>query len=450
MTQEQELLNEEIERYKSATPLSCRYNEISENYMPGGNTRVTQWMDPYPFFVEKGKGHNLYDIDGNIYLDFMINATSLILGHSHQKVVSVLNDQVKRGASFSAPTESQSRLAKILVERIPSVDKIRFTNSGTEATMMSIMAARSFTNRPKIAKFEGGYHGSHDHVSVSVNPKEEDLGESTNPGVLEYFGQPNSLLDEVIVMPVNNIEKCRELIYTNKSSLACVIMEPIISNLGYMLLDYEFVKFIRDITQELGIILIFDEIQSFRVSKGGVQEVLGVIPDITSLGKIIGGGLPVGAFGGKEEIMDLFNPNSKNFSVSHSGTFNGNPLTMEAGAAVLSELTEDKYIHMNNLGDELRDKLVSVFDELDINAKITGVGSLFAVNFNDSEVKDYRSFIKKNTLLQRIFFLGLLNQGILLQTKNAGALNILSTTKEIDEFVNASSEIGTKIKTVKL
>ena len=225
-------------------------------------------------------------------------------------------------------------------------------------------------------------------------------------------------------------------------------MEPIISNLGYMPLDYEFIKFIRDITEELGIVLIFDEIQSFRLSRGGAQENLGIIPDITCLGKIIGGGLPVGAFGGKEEIMDMFNPNSQNFLVSHSGTFNGNPMTMEAGEAVLEELTNEKYLQMNNLGDELRNKLSSVFNELNIKANVTGIGSLFAINFNESEVNDYRTFVKRDILLGRIFFLGLLNQGILWQTKNAGALNILSSSKEVDQFVNASTKMADKIKTI--
>tara|TARA_Y100001960_G_scaffold141216_1_gene149424 strand:+ start:1742 stop:3091 length:1350 start_codon:yes stop_codon:yes gene_type:complete len=448
MTRAEDLLNVEIEKYKSNTPLSFQKNLVSENYMPGGNTRVTQWIDPYPFFVEKGDGHNLYDIDGNKYLDFMINATTLILGHSHPKVVASLSDQVKKGVSFSAPTESQSRLAKLLVERIPSIEKIRFTNSGTEATMLSIMAARAFTNRSKIAKFEGGYHGSQDHVSISVNPSKKYLGKETNPGVLEHNGISNSLLNEVLVMPVNDIEKCKKIIYENKSSLACIIMEPIISNLGYMPLDNIFLKFIRDITEELGIVLIFDEIQSFRISRGGAQETLGITPDLTSLGKIIGGGLPVGAFGGKEEIMDLFNPSSENFLVSHSGTFNGNPMTMEAGVSVLEELTNEKYVQMNNLGNELREKLTSVFNELDLKANITGIGSLFAINFNESEVNDYRTFIKRDLLLGRIFFLGLLNQGVLWQTKNAGALNILSSSEEVDEFVRASSEILEKIKTV--
>ena len=207
MTRAKDLLNIEIEKYKSNTPLSFQNNLVSGKYMPGGNTRVTQWIDPHPFFVEKGNG-DLSPV--------------------------IITEQVKKGVSFSAPTESQGRLSKLLVERIPSIEKVRFTNSGTEATMLSIMAARAFTNRSKIAKFEGGYHGSQDHVSISVNTSRENLREETNPGVLEHNGISNSLLDEVLVMPVNNIEKCKELIYANKSSLAGIIMEPIISNLGYM------------------------------------------------------------------------------------------------------------------------------------------------------------------------------------------------------------------------
>ncbi|MEC7837357.1 MAG: aspartate aminotransferase family protein [Chloroflexota bacterium] len=440
------LLEQQNKTYLENTQKSLLKHKSATKVMPGGNTRTTQWMDPYPFFVDKAKGMYIYDIDGNNYLDFMLNATTLILGHANPEIVKALSDQIEEGTVYSVPTDGQTKLADILVGRIPSMDKVRFTNSGTEATMMAIMASRSFTKKTKIAKFEGGYHGTHDHVSVSVYPKKSDLNPETHPGIPEYSFQPSSILDDVIVLPYNDIEKSKELITKFKDDLSCIIMEPIISNFGYLPLDIDFLKFIRNITEELGIVLIFDEIQSFRVSRGGAQESFNITPDMTTLGKIIGGGLPVGAFGGKEEIMELFDPTSKKYDIAHAGTFNGNPLTMEAGVAVMSNLTDKNFNQMNSLGERLRDRLKSVFDEIDLPVQVTGYGSLFGINFNQNKILDYRTFIENNSEMTKILFSYLRNNGVLLQLKNAGALNILMNDKEIDYFVDKTREIATQIK----
>ena len=441
-----QILDDQNIQYVNRTKNSYRKHNLATKVMPGGNTRTTQWMEPYPFFAENAEGMYINDIDGNHYLDFMLNATTLILGHAHPDIVKTLTQQIQEGTVYSVPTDGQSKLADILVERVPSFEKVRFTNSGTEATMMAIMAARSFTKKTKIAKFEGGYHGTHDHVSVSVYPKKEDLNTETHPGVPEYSYQPKSILEDVIVLPYNDIEKSKELIGKYKDDLSCIIMEPIISNFGYLPLDLEFIKFIREITEELGIVLIFDEIQSFRVSSGGAQESFGITPDMTTLGKIIGGGLPVGAFGGKDEIMELFDPTSSNYDIAHAGTFNGNPLTMEAGVTVMENLTSNNFEKMNHLGDSLRSKLSSVFNEINLDVQVTGYGSLFGINFNGNKIKDYRSFLDNNSDMTKILFSYLRNKGILLQLKNAGALNILMTEKEIDYLVDSTREISSVMK----
>jgi len=440
------LLEDQNKNYKSRTKNSFNKHKIATEVMPGGNTRTTQWMDPYPFFVDKAKGMYIYDIDENKYLDFMLNATTLILGHANPKIINALSNQINDGTVYSVPTDGQTKLADILVDRIPSMEKVRFTNSGTEATMMAIMAARSFTKKTKIAKFEGGYHGTHDHVSVSVYPKKGDLNPETHPGIPEYSFQPPSILDDVIVLPYNDKEKCESLLKKYKNDLSCIIMEPIVSNFGYLPLDLDFLKFIRNITEELNIVLIFDEIQSFRVSKGGAQESFGITPDMTTLGKIIGGGLPVGAFGGKESIMELFDPSSKKYDIAHAGTFNGNPMTMEAGIAVMNALDQPDFDHMNDLGEKLRQRLRSVFDEINLPVQITGFGSLFGINFNDNEIVDYRTFIENNSDMTKILFTYLRNNEVLLQLKNAGALNVLMTEKEIDFFVDTTRDIATQIK----
>lgn len=440
------LLEEQNKNYLSNTKNSFTKHKTATKVMPGGNTRTTQWMDPYPFFVDKAEGMYIYDIDENKYLDFMLNATTLILGHANPKIMSALANQINDGTVYSVPTDGQTKLANILVDRIPSMEKVRFTNSGTEATMMAIMAARSFTKKTKIAKFEGGYHGTHEHVSVSVYPKKDDLNPETHPGVPEYSYQPPSVLEDVIVLPYNDKDKCETLITKFKNDLSCIIMEPIVSNFGYLPLDIDFLEFIRNITEELGIVLIFDEIQSFRVSKGGAQESFGITPDMTTLGKIIGGGLPVGAFGGKDDIMELFDPTSNNYDIAHAGTFNGNPMTMEAGIAVMSNLNQPDFDYMNSLGEKLRQRLRSVFDEINLPVQITGFGSLFGINFNKNKIIDYRTFIENNSQMTKILFSYLRNNEVLLQLKNAGALNVLMGENEINSFVDTTRDIATQIK----
>ena len=229
------LLEEQNKNYLSNTKNSFNKYKSAKNVMPGGNTRTTQWMDPYPFYVDKAEGMYIYDIDANKYLDFMLNATTLILGHANPKIMNALSNQIDDGTVYSVPTDGQTKLANILIDRIPSMEKVRFTNSGTEATMMAIMAARSFTKKTKIAKFEGGYHGTHDHVSISVYPKKDDLNPETHPGIPEYSSQPPSILEDVIVLPYNDKERCEALIGKFKNDLSCIIMEPIVSNFGYLL-----------------------------------------------------------------------------------------------------------------------------------------------------------------------------------------------------------------------
>ena len=280
----------EIDRYTASTPRSREVLAEAAKYLPGGSTRGAQYFPPYPFVAERGEGLYLYDIDGNRYLDYVINATSLILGHAHPRVVKAIQDKADFGTAFSVPTEDQTRLAKILCERIPSLERVRFTNSGTEGTLMAIRAARAHTGRHKIAKFEGAYHGSHEYVQVSVSPKAESLDPNGTAGVAEYDGLPPSVLEDVVVLPYNDLATSERLLRENKDDISCLVMEAISSSFGYLPAEKEFLQGIRAVTEELGIILIFDEVQSLRVAPGGAQELLGVTPDMTAMGKIIGGG----------------------------------------------------------------------------------------------------------------------------------------------------------------
>ena len=434
-------LQREIDRYLASHPASNELQKGAVQYLPGGSSRSAAYFDPFPFFVERGEGHYLYDADGNRYLDFMINATSLIMGHAHPLVVEALREQAARGWAFSGPTEAQVRLARILCDRIPSIDTVRFTNSGTEATENAIRAARAFTGRHKIAKFEGGYHGAHEYASVSVNTPADRLDPSGPTAVPEFPGMSPGVLADVLVLPYNDLGESDRLMRRHGEDLACVIMEPIASSFGYVPGKLEFLRGIRELASELGILLVFDEVQSFRVAPGGAQERFGVVPDITALGKIVGGGMPAGAFGGREDIMALFDPTNGGAVVPHAGTTNANPMTMVAAEATLSSLTPEVYERLDSLGSMLRGKLRAVFDEFDVPAQVTGVASLFGVNFTSEEITDYRSVVRGDQEMKQLLFLGLINEGVLLQNRGAGALCTLTTDSEVDTLVEATRRV---------
>ena len=432
----------EIDQYVASTPRAAELHKQAMKYLPGGSTRGVQYFPPYPFVAERGEGLYIYDVDGNRYLDYVINATSLILGHAHPKVVKAIQDKASLGTAFSVPTEDQTKLARVLCERIPSVETLRFTNSGTEGTLMAIRAARAFTGKHKIAKFEGGYHGSHEYAEISVSPSADKLDSNEITSVPQYPGQPPSISEDVIVMPYNDLEACERIIRQHKDDLSCVIMEAISSSFGYLPANVDFLSGIRELTTELGILLIFDEVQSLRVAPGGAQELLGVTPDLTCMGKIIGGGTPVGAFGGREDVMALYDPTENGPTLGHSGTFNGNPLTMAAGAVVMDEMTPDVYQQMSQLGETLRSKLRAVFDELDIPAQVTGVASLFGIHFTSEEIVDYRSTLSGDKALKGALSTGLLNEGVML----GGALSKLTTETEVDTFVDSTRRVIQRIR----
>lgn len=433
-------LQREIDQFIADTPESARRQAEAERWLPGGSSRGTAFFAPHPHFIERGEGHYVEDADGNRLLDFMINATSLILGHAHPDVTRAIQERAARGTAFTGPTDEQVRMARLLAERVPSVDTIRFANSGTEGTMMAIRAARAFTGREKIAKFEGGYHGAHEYVSVSVRPPLEKLDPSGPTPIPEHPGMPKSVLEQVIVLPYNDLDWCERVLRENAADVACLIMEPVVSSFGYLPGEADFLRGLRDLTEELGIVLIYDEVQSFRIAPGGAQEALGVTPDMTAFGKIIGGGTPVGAFGGRAEIMELFDP-TKGAPIAHAGTFNANPVTMAAGEAVMNHLTPEVYARMNALGDQLRAKLRAVFDEFEIDARVTGIGSLFGIHFTSEDIRDYRGVVRSNQTMRRALFMGLLNEGVLLQTGAAGALTALTTESEIDALVDAARRV---------
>ena len=439
-------LEQEIATFISKTPKSKRLQERATRFMPGGSSRGTAYYDPYPVFFDRGQGNHVFDVDGNRYLDYMINATSLIMGHAHPLIIDSINLQAAKGTAYSGPSELQIGVAEMLCERIPSMDSVRFCNSGTEATLNAIRVARAFTGKHKIAKFEGGYHGSHEYVSVSVRPPAWKLDPSGPTAIPEFPGQPESVSREVIVMPYNDLAKSEEVLRKYSSDISCVIMEPVASALGYLPGDIEFLKGIRELTSELGIILIYDEVQSFRIGPGGAQVEWNIKPDITALGKTIGGGFPVGAFGGRMDLMELFDPTEGGPTIPHAGTFNANPMTLVAGQVVLDQLRPEVYDRLNSMGNDLRMRLQAVFDELGVSAHVTGVGSLFGIHFTNETIVDYRSMLRGDQDMKKALFLGLVNEGVLLQIVSAGALSTVTTSEDNDLIVNAVRNVLERIK----
>jgi glutamate-1-semialdehyde 2,1-aminomutase len=399
-----------LSEYEHVTGASRALWERAVGSLPGGNTRTTVFHDPYPVYVARGKGCRVWDVDGVERIDFISNYTSLILGHCHPRVVEAVQRQAAKLMSVAAPTELEVELAEQIGERLPSVEQLRFANSGTEATMLAMRAARAFTGRPKIGVFAGGYHGSHDYAASIP------AGVASSPG---GPGIPAAVADTIVVAPFDDVEGTRTALEPYLDELAAVIVEPVLGAGGVQPASSDFLAFLRELTRNAGALLVFDEIISFRVGYHGAQGRYGVTPDLTTLGKIIGGGLPVGAFGGRADVMALFDPR-RDERIGHGGTFNANPLTMAAGLATLAELAPARYEALEALAAELKEKV-----EAQTSALVTHVGSLFRIEPPDSTSPGD-------------FHLGLLDNGILSTPRGMGCLSTPMATAEIDSFVEAT------------
>jgi glutamate-1-semialdehyde 2,1-aminomutase len=428
---------EELAEYRRQNPASLSRFEGAKAVIAGGNTRLTAFFAPYPFYAVKGEGSRIYDLDGNIRLDFYNNATSLIFGHAYPPVVAAISDQASKGTAFAIPTEPEVELARLLTARLPSVEQVRFTNSGTEGVLFAIRAARAFTTREKIAKFEGGYHGTADHVSISVTPDLASTGDARRPTpVPASAGITHSTVDDILILPFNDLEGTTALLTAYKDTVAAVLVEPILGSCGYVPAQAEFLQGLRDLTQRLSILLIFDEVQTFRLSSGGAQALLDVMPDLTVLGKIIGGGLPVGGVGGRSDIMAAFDASTGIPKIPHAGTFNGNPVTMRAGLATLQDLDPTTYDHLNHRGRDFRLRLQTLCDRYNVPVQVTGAGSLFGIHWSAEPVTDYRSSARANKSLSYKFFLHALNNGIFFTTRGGGCLSIPMTDTEMGAFLD--------------
>jgi glutamate-1-semialdehyde 2,1-aminomutase len=428
---------EELAEYQRQNPASLGRFEEAKAAIPGGNTRLTAYFPPFPFYAVKGQGSRIYDLDGNVRLDFYNNATSLIFGHAYPPVVAAIGDQASKGTAFAVPTEPEVELAQLLTARIASVQQIRFTNSGTEGVLFAVRAARVFTGRDKIAKFEGGYHGTADHVSISVTPDLALTGDARRPlPVPASAGITPTTVDDVIILPFNDLEGTTALLTAHKRAVAAVLVEPVLGSCGYVAAKPEFLQGLRELTKRLDMVLIFDEVQTFRLSAGGAQALLDIMPDLTVLGKIIGGGLPVGGVGGRRDIMAAFDATTGAPKIPHAGTFNGNPVTMRAGLATLQDLGPSAFDHLNQRGSDFRRRLQTLCEPYGVPVQVTGAGSLFGIHWTAEPVTDYRSAARANKSLSYKFFLHALNHGIFFTTRGGGCLSMPMTDAEMGAFLD--------------
>lgn len=432
----------EVDRYLSGTPRSRKLFEEAMLYLPGGSTRLSIYFRPYPPYMVRGKGCRVWDADGNEYIDFISNYTSLILGHSNPDVVAAASGQLGYGCAFGGPTESEIELAKLLCRRMPSIQRIRFTNSGTEATLNAMRAARAFTGKEIMAKFEGAYHGSHDFASVSVGPPLELAGPESEPkGVISSKGIPACVLNETLILPYNDRAAVEKLILKNKSRLAAVIVDPVMCMAGLIRPEGDFLGWLCDFARAQGILMIFDEVISFRLAPGGAQEYFGVRADLTALGKIIGGGFAIGAFGGRADIMALFDASEKDPEIRHAGTFNGNPVAMKAGLATVRQLSAELYVRLEKRCSMLQSKLEGLFSRMRINARVSTIGSLFNLHFTKGELKDYRSAARGDKALLYKTFIGLLNEGIMIASRGLGCISAAIEEEQIELFTKKLEKV---------
>ena len=401
-----------IDSYLARTPGSRALFERATESIPGGSTRTTIFNPPYPPYMVRGEGLRTWDVDGNEYRDFLGNYTSLILGHAHPAVVEAVERQVRLGSAFAAPTEIEVELAEEIRSRLPSVERIRFTNSGTEATMFAIRAARAFTGRPLLAKFERAYHGTHDTALAGT------------PGV------PDGISKLVVELPWDDAEGVERGLAGRESDVAAIIIEPVQGAGGIRPADPAFLHFLRDYTDRIGAVLIFDEIIAFRIGRNGAQGVFGVRPDLTTLGKIVGGGYPLAAFGGRAEIMDRFDARRAG-ALSHGGTFNGNPVSAAAGLATLRYLTLDRYERLASLGERLRARVNDATGATGLDAHVDGIASLFQVVAGPS-LRGKDELSPAGSL-----FLGLLVDGFHLAPRGMGAISTPVTNDDVDALADA-------------
>lgn len=427
---------------------SARLHREASRFIPGGSSRVHYYFDPHPIYAKSGSGCRLVDADGVERLDFLNNMTSLIHGHAHSAINRAITAQLERGTAWSEPGEAEIDLARLMVERVASLERIRFSNSGTESVMLAVKLAREFTGRDRIAKFEGFYHGYYDYVQVSVKSSPANWGPIDAPASTPNSGGlSSSVVGEVVTLPFNDPERVTRLLERHGASIACLLVDPLASQAGTPLPRPGFLDQVTALCRRLGIILIYDEVVSFRLDHGGAQARYGGTPDLTVFGKIIGGGLPIGAVGGRADVMGLLDPTGGVPRVLSGGTFSANPLSMVAGLAAMHLYDRSEVARLNTLGERLRSGGDAVFSAAGERLRMGGDGSLFRINLTAEPVFDYRSSVRDAVPASRLAALhrNLLDEGVIIARAGGGSLSTPMGEAEIDQFLAALSRAVSRL-----
>ena len=411
----EDALRDAEQRFTAANPKSLARHRSAHAHLPGGNTRTNMYFSPFPLTIKRGEGARLYDLDGHAYVDFLGEYTAGIFGHSDGRIRAAIIEALDGGVNLGGPNRWEAELGRLMCGRFPSLDKVRFCNSGTEANLYAISTARAATGRTHVLVFDGAYHG----------------------GVLSFV-KPNAMTAPFpfILAQYNDLEGTAELIARHRDELAAVLIEPMMGSGGGILADHEFLAMLRDKTRWHGIILIFDEVMTSRLSAGGLQEKLGIVPDMTSFGKYLGGGLSFGAFGGRDAIMRRFDP-SESDSFVHSGTYNNNTLTMAAGVAALRDIyTPSAADDLNKRGDRLREAMNAIFRRHGVAMQMLGQGSLNVIHVHGRPVRR-PSDVANDPKLQALFHVEMLERGIYLARRGLSALCLPIEDADVDRFVEA-------------
>jgi len=420
---------------------SARLFARANAVMPGGNSRHSVYFPPYPIYAVRGQGSHVWDADGVERIDMMNNYSSLIHGHSHPAIVEAIAKQATKLTSIALPTEVEIELAELLVARLDAVEQLRFCNTGTEAVLFAIKAARAYTGRPLIAKVEGAYHGSGETAAVSTSPNPANWGDANNPASAQDLGSGPGVAQDVVVIPMNDLENGRRILREHGPRLAGVVIDPLVKNLGFLAATPAFLTMIREELDRVNALLIFDEVYSLRLGFHGAHAVLGVKPDLIALGKIIGGGLPIGAVGGRKDILtELFDP-QKGAKLNHAGTFNANPLTMAAGLAAMTHFDEAAFDRLAGLGQRLRDGLKEALVLSGQTGIVTGTTSLTGLFLIDRPMANYRELVAKIAANPQVMkksemlFHHMLNHGVIIGAQGFFVLSTAITESEVDHAI---------------
>lgn len=420
-------------KYKISSELFSK----AQSFIPGGvnsPVRAFKSVGGDPIFMKSAKGAYLEDVDGHKYVDLINSWGPMILGHGNEAIEKAVVEAAKGSLSFGAPTGAEVEMAELITEMVPSVEKVRMVNSGTEATMSAVRLARGFTKRDKIVKFEGCYHGHGDSFLIAAGSGAATLGVPDSPGVTEGTAK------DTLTIPFNDVEKLEEVVKQHQGQIASIIIEPVVGNMGCVLPENGFLKELEKVCQREGILLIFDEVMTgFRLAKGGAQELFDVTPDLTTMGKIIGGGMPVGAYGGRADIMDFVSPQGP---VYQAGTLSGNPVAMAAGITMLKHLSAhpELYTQLEEITKYITSGIKDNLKKLDLNYTINQIGSMFSLFFTDQHVVDFETAKSTNLNLFATYFKGMLDKGVYLAPSQYESLFVSTAIdKEIADHIITSN-----------